>query len=300
MIAAEAVYKALGCRPVLNGLTLELVPGEIYGLLGQNGAGKSTAINVLSGLLPPDSGHVLLRSRPLSRASRRRLGVAPQEPALYPRLTSRENLAFFAALYDPSPSTVRRLVAAAADRWGLESYIDTRVERLSGGWRRRVSLAVAMVHGPEVLLLDEPTVGLDAATRLTLWEVIRGLARRGAAVLLSTHLFDEAEALCDRVGIMHAGRIVREGSLTSLRAALGAAAVAELEVTRSAELEARFRELGWRARSLGEGYVVLLPRPVTMVEVLDALDGADVHALRLREPALEDVFRETVGAAGSG
>lgn len=296
MIAVHQVSRRFGDRAVLSGLTFEVRDGEIYGLIGGNGAGKSTALSLIAGLLRPDAGTVRIDS-PSGAFSSRRLGVAPQDPALYGRLTTRENLWFFAALYGGSLASVRRRVDSVAELWRLGPHLATRVERLSGGWRRRVSLAVAMAHGPDLLLLDEPTAGLDAETRYALWDVLRGLGSRGVTILLTTHLFDEAETLCDRIGILDAGRLQTEGTRAELLRCVDAAAVAEVEAPDPRPVEARVRGHGWRARFRADRLMILLPDRLSLAEVAASLDGLNVASLRLREAGLEDAYFETVSRA---
>jgi ABC-2 type transport system ATP-binding protein len=296
VITVRQVCKGYGGQPVLSHLSFEVERGEVYGLLGGNGAGKSTALHVIAGLTIPEAGVVRIASQP-GTAARRRMGVALQEPALYGRLTSRENLWFFAALYGGRPTAVRRRVDEVAALWDLGPHLATRAEHLSGGWRRRVSLAVAMVHAPDVLVLDEPTAGLDAEARYGLWGVIRRLTERGVTTLLTTHLFDEAEALCDRVGVLADGGLADEGTVVELRGRVGAAVVAEIEVADPSGLDERARAMGWRVRRRGGRVMLLLPARVSMTELASSFDGWHVQSLRLRPVGLEDAYFEAAPGA---
>ena len=284
--------KSFGSRQVLKGLDLRVAAGEVYGLLGDNGAGKSTAINVLTGLLRPDAGDARVNGDLMSSGGRKQVGVAPQEAALYPHLTSTENLRFFAGVNRLRGRARQERVAHVIRVLGLQEYADTAVSALSGGWRRRLNLAVAIVHSPTVLILDEPTAGLDVQTRYQLWDLIRGFAGQGMAVLLTTHMLDEAEALCHRVGILHGGRIVREGTVDALQRCVPAAELAEVEAEDETALLDRARALGLSTRRYGGRLTLLLPRRVTLTEVVHDLDPVPVRSVRLCPVGLSHVFLE--------
>ncbi len=283
---------SFGRRRVLQGLDLTVSEGEVYGLLGNNGAGKSTAINILTGLLEADAGEAHLRGGPLTRAMRTWMGVAPQEIALYPHLTCRENLLFFAGVYRLRGTERRRRVDDVIRVMELDEHSRTPVAALSGGWQRRLNLAVAIVHDPRVLILDEPTAGLDIETRHNLWASIRRFAREGTSVLLTTHMLDEAEILCDRVGILHSGRIVREGTVDELRQSVAAAELAEVEAEDDEALLSRARSLGIPTRRYGGQLTLLLPSPTGLAELVRRLDGLAVRSVRIRPVGLTQVFLE--------
>jgi ABC-2 type transport system ATP-binding protein len=292
MITLRGLEMSFGSRRVLRGLYLTVGEGEVYGLLGNNGAGKSTAINILTGLLQADAGEALVAGGPLTPATRTWTGVAPQEIALYPHLTCRENLLFFAGVYHLRGSARRRRVDDVIRIMELGDHASTPVAALSGGWQRRLNLAVAIVHGPRVLILDEPTAGLDIQTRHNLWASIRRFAREGTSVLLTTHMLDEAEILCDRVGILHAGRIVREGTVDGLWQSVPAAELAEVEAEDDEALLARARSLRIPTRRYGGQLTLLLPSPTTLAALVQRLDGVAVRSLRLRPIGLTQVFLE--------
>ncbi len=227
--SAEAVLAARGLvyrypgadRPALNGLDLELLKGEIFGLLGPNGAGKTTAISILSTILVPDAGAITVDGRDLRRhrrAVRRIIGLVPQEIALYPALTTRENLQFFGRMQGLRGERLRRRITETLSSVGLERRADQRVGTFSGGMRRRANLAVGMLHGPRILFLDEPTVGIDAQSRQLILERIERLRDQGTAVLYTTHYMEEAQRLCSRVAVMDRGRILTQGRVAQLLA----------------------------------------------------------------------------------
>lgn len=294
-LRVEGVYKNYGANPVLRGIDLEVVPGEIYGLLGPNGSGKSTALQVVAGLLPADSGQVTVGGQRLSNAARAGLGFVPQEPALYPRLSCVETLRFFGRVYGVTRRDLRTRVEIAIRSTGLEPYRAVRAQALSGGWRQRLSLAAALVHDPDLLVLDEPTTGLDIEVRYELWELIDSLADRGTSVLLASHSLEEAESHCHRIGILDEGRIAAEGSPQELRDLIPATEIAELEVEDTAALLARISERGWDVRRLGGHWLLLLPSRTTLPELAQEFSGLPLRSLSLRSVKLEDAFLQVTG-----
>lgn len=205
--------------PAVTNMTLGVGPGEIVGLLGPNGAGKTTAIAMMSGLLPPDSGSVSLKGFDLFRESRRakrHFGLVPQHLALYPALTGRENLAYFGKLHGLRGNRLGERVAACVEVAGLDRQADRRVETYSGGMKRRLNLAAALLHEPALLFLDEPSVGIDAQSRGLIFEKLAALRSQGTGMIYTTHYMEEAEQLCTRVAVMDSGGIIAEGTVTEL------------------------------------------------------------------------------------
>lgn len=292
----SGVTKRFGEREVLRGLDLDVQPGRTYGLLGSNGAGKTTAMNIITGLLVQDEGTVTLDGAPLDAAARAVVGVVPQAVALYHHLTCRENLRFFGSIYRLRGTALDQRVDAVIELCQLVEYADTPVSSLSGGWRQRVNIAVGMVHQPKVLLLDEPTTGQDIEARYRLWSVIRSLRDQDTAVLLSTHMMEEAEAVCDRVGILHGGRIERQGTLEELYATIPAREMAEVETDDPSALERRARELGLGLRRYGGKLTLLLPERSTLSNVAARLGQVPIRSLALRPVGLEHVFFDVVGS----
>ena len=298
MIAMRDTEKSFGNRRVLAGLDRSVRAGEVYGLLGNNGAGKSTAINILTGLLRSDAGEVSVGGRPPSAEIRTVIGVAPQEIALYQHLTCRENLRFFGGVYRLRGSRLKQQVDRVIQTLDLSEYGDAPVFTMSGGWQRRVNLAVAIVHAPKVVILDEPTAGLDVQARYELWEFVRLLRSGGTTILLTTHMMDEAEALCDRVGILHGGRVLREGSVDALRREIPGAELAEVDVEDTALLLSRAEALGMSVRRYGGRLTLLLPAKTTLADLIGRFEGVPLRSVTLRAVGLHQVFLELTQADG--
>jgi ABC-2 type transport system ATP-binding protein len=279
-------------------------PGEIYGFLGPNGAGKSTTVLILTTLLPPTSGRAWVGGYDIVRQGSRvraTIGAALQEAALDPLLTGREHLVLQATLQGLPGAERRTRPQELLDRVGLAEAADRRVGGYSGGMKRRLDLALALVHSPRILFLDEPTTGLDPQSRAAVWEEVARLAQDdGMTVFLTTQYLEEADALADRIGIIDHGRIVAEGTPAQLKAEIGSPTV---EVTpceagagdRLADLLSAFGEM----RRNGRGSVtVQLPGGETqLAEIVRLLDqaGVRVETLQLHQPSLDDVFLAKTG-----
>lgn len=213
-IEIRNLTKKFGGRTAVDGLSLDIRRGEAFALLGVNGAGKTTAIRMLSGLLPADGGEARIFGASAGSAeARARLGVSPQETAVAGNLTARENLALMARIH--GMKDVKAAVQAQIDALSLGEIADRRAKKLSGGWQRRLSIAMAMISNPDVLILDEPTLGLDVLARRELWSVIRSLHGR-TTLLLTTHYLEEAEALSDRIAVMARGKLCALGTAQEL------------------------------------------------------------------------------------
>ncbi|MEM8504226.1 MAG: ABC transporter ATP-binding protein, partial [Cyanobacteria bacterium P01_D01_bin.1] len=208
MLKITRLSKRFGQRSVLTDLSLSLQPGEVYGLLGPNGAGKTTALNLLCGLLHPDSGEILVQGLPVCQATKRLVGVMPQQNLLYQSLTCAENLSFIARIYGIEKQEMMQRVQVCLESVNLLERANDVVGELSGGMQRRLSLAAAIIHQPKLVVLDEPSTGLDIEARYEVWELIRSLKQQGVTVLLTTHLLDEVERLCDRIGIIKQGKLL--------------------------------------------------------------------------------------------
>jgi ABC-2 type transport system ATP-binding protein len=218
LVTVHRVTKRFGDRTAVNGISFEIRRGEIFGLLGPNGAGKSTTVNMLSSYLPADDGEILIGGRPVSGGIeiKQLVGVVPQELALYEDLTAVENLDFFARIYDLPRGWRKEREEAMLEQVGLLNRAREPVRDFSGGMKRRLNLALGMIHRPAFLLLDEPTVGIDPQSREKIFDIVRELQLTGTTILYTTHYLEEAEQLCDRIAIMDDGRIVALGTLEEL------------------------------------------------------------------------------------
>jgi sodium transport system ATP-binding protein len=208
----------------VDGLSFQCGRGQVFGLLGANGAGKTTTLRMLSTILQPTGGDAFLAGfsvRDAPQEVRRRLGFYSASTALYPRLTARETLDFFARINGYPSERVPARIAELIERFGIGPYADARVEKLSSGMKQKVSIARTLAHDPPILIFDEPTVGLDVLNALIMVDNVRALRAEGKTILYSTHIMSEAEKLCDRIAIIHGGRILASDSLDGLRAATG-------------------------------------------------------------------------------
>lgn len=219
MLSVRNLVKRYGDVKALDGVSLDIVRGELFGLLGPNGAGKTTFLSIVSGLLEADSGEVRIDNRPVSRSDRdlrRRVGIVPQELAVYGELSARENLLFFGELYGMNGAGLQRKVDDISRMIGLEDRGRQRVGTFSGGMKRRLNLGVALVHDPPLLLLDEPTTGVDPQSRNRIFDEVRQLNAQGVTIVYTSHYMEEVQALCPRIGIIDHGRLVACDSLPNL------------------------------------------------------------------------------------
>ena len=298
----DGLFKRFGEQQVLNGFSLQVARGDVVGLLGPNGCGKSTVLNIICQLLQADAGQVQLMGQPMieqSAHARTRIGYCPQQSALYPDLFPQENIQFFARLYGVPAAQRSARVAELMERFSLVPYAATRSGLLSGGWQQRLSLAVALVHRPELLVLDEPTVAVDVEARMDLWHLIEGLRDSGTTILLTSHHLAEAQRLCNRVALMRNGKVVAEGSVPELISRVPGQAVVKVQSEDNQAVIKRAFELGWSVRQHAGKISLLLPRNLNLREVVDALDGSKVNAISIDPVTLEDAYLELVGDSSS-
>ncbi len=292
----------------VDGIDLHVAPGEIYGFLGPNGAGKSTTVLVLTTLLPPTSGSARVAGLDVvhqGSAVRRAIGASLQESALDPFLTGREHMRLQSALHGLPKGEREARGTELLARVGLTEAADRKVGGYSGGMKRRLDLALALLHRPRLLFLDEPTTGLDPQSRAALWDEVRRLAQEGVTVFLTTQYLEEADVLADRVGIIDHGKIVAEGTPSALKAQIGRQTVEAIpqdraDLDRLAGVLHRFGEettasAGGVAAQLTEGVGDL----AEIVRVLDA-EGIKVADLRVHSPTLDDVFLAKTGRSLEG
>jgi ABC-2 type transport system ATP-binding protein len=296
--------KRYGARLALDRVGFKVSAGEMFGLLGPNGAGKTTLLSIVSCLLAADGGAVRLKGRPITpsdREARRLIGVAPQELAVYGELTARENLSFFGELYGLRGPELRRRVGEVLEAVGLADRADQRAATYSGGMKRRLNLAAALVHRPPLLLLDEPTAGVDPQSRNHLFESVRGLNADGVTVLYTSHYMEEVQGLCSHIGIMDQGRLVACDTLPNLLHLLEGTVRFQSPLTDA--LGSALRALpDCRVVSPSGGPSVELrcrDVPATLLRLGAALREAGVEAagLEVEEPNLERVFLHLTGTA---
>jgi ABC-2 type transport system ATP-binding protein len=296
-----------GVRAV-DSIDLEVAPGEIYGFLGPNGAGKSTTVLVLTTLLPPTAGRARVAGLDVVREGarvRRAIGASLQESALDPFLTGTEHMRLQAALHGIPRSESERRGAELLERVGLTQAAERKVGGYSGGMKRRLDLALALVHEPRLLFLDEPTTGLDPQSRAALWDEVRRLAGGGVTVFLTTQYLEEADVLADRVGIIDQGKIVAEGTPAELKAQIGRSSVEAIPVDPGdrERLTAVLGRFGEQAAASPAGVAVRLAEGVNdLAEIVRTLDAEDLRIadLRLHAPTLDDVFLAKTGRSLEG
>jgi ABC-2 type transport system ATP-binding protein len=304
LLVVRDLRKDFGATRALDGVSFDVNSGEIFGLLGPNGAGKSTLLSIVASLRQADGGEVRIDGqlvRPADRNVRRGVGIVPQELALYGELTATENLRFFGELYGIHDPALSRRVAAILRTLGLDDRANQRVSTFSGGMQRRLNLGAALVHQPKLLLLDEPTAGVDPQSRNRLFEEIRRLNQAGVTIVYTSHYMEEVQALCSRIGIIDHGRLVACDTLPNLLQRLPArirfrAAPAHAALRDDLERldTARFRAMDdatWEleCRSI----------PPTLTGLLTVLQqhGAELTHLETEEPNLEKVFLHLTGRA---
>jgi ABC-2 type transport system ATP-binding protein len=292
MIKVRDLEKSFGNKIVLDKLSFSIGHNDIYGLLGPNGAGKTTTINMLCNLLDADAGTISIKGNPVSEKTKHHVGIVPQEISLYQDLTCKENLLFFARIYGLQGSEKIERANELIQTLNLNEYENTKVSHLSGGWRRRINIAVALVHSPSILILDEPTAGLDVEARYELWELIKNFKESGVSILLTTHQLEEAERLCSCIGILQKGRVVAEGSLDKLRTLVPAKQLAVIETDDEQNLCDKAQSLGWEYRRYGGRLMLLMPDKYILKDVVNKFDGIPLSSISLQEVGLEHIYLE--------
>lgn len=303
MISVDRLSKNFGSLRAVDRISFSAASGELFGFLGPNGAGKTTTISMICGLLKPDEGTVMIGEYNLwdsPRAAKRQLGFVPQDLALYEEFNARENLLFWGGLYGVSRPELNQRCNEILKRVGLADRAREPVSRFSGGMKRRLNLAIGLIHGPKVLLLDEPTVGIDPQARNNILEIIRDIAREGTTIIFTTHHLEEAEKLCDRIAIIDHGKILQTGSVTELAKVAGDRDIVTL-----------------RGKFTGQQMRDCLERePVSILSAVDQMvtlsftrdgygiatlvgqvtkSGIDLADLSTQKPTLESVFLKLTG-----
>jgi ABC-2 type transport system ATP-binding protein len=296
MLVLDRIHKSYGRRMVLDDLSFAIPQGEVYGLLGANGAGKTTTINLICQLIAPDRGTITLNERPISGQTKIWVGVAPQENLLYRTLSCSENLAFFARIYGLNRLQTQKQIAYCLEAVNLSDRACSPVGALSGGMQRRMNMAIALVHKPKLLILDEPTTGLDIETRYEIWELITRLKQQGMTILLTTHLLDEAQRLCQRIGILKNGHISQSGTLDQLRQLIPAREILTLQTPTPDLAIERGEELGYQHRYYGGDLAFWLPENLELKQIIDRFDGITLDSISRQAVQLEHIYLEVTQA----
>ena len=306
VLECSGLHKSYGERKAVDGVGFHIDLGETYGLLGPNGAGKTTTISMICGLLTRDAGEVTVAGEPIDVGlidAKQWIGYVPQDLAIYPDLTAEENLMFFGRLYGLSGKALKSRSEAVLEVTGLIDRRDDKTEEYSGGMKRRLNIGIGLLHEPRLLMLDEPTVGVDPQSRNAILDSVERLSGEGMAVLYTTHYMEEAERLCDRVGIIDQGRIMAEGTRRQLVELIGerdrvrVVAEGDLDAAVTAArlvegVESANRSEGGFDILTGDARVIL---PALLRDIASA--GGVVKGVDVVEPDLEAVFLHLTGKA---
>jgi ABC-2 type transport system ATP-binding protein len=305
-IEIQNLHKHFGALAAVQGVSLDVSAGEIFSLLGPNGAGKSTTISMLAGLLQPDEGDALIMGHSIRRepaAAKAALGVVPQDIALYPDLSARENLDFWGKMYGLRGAALKQRVDAVLQVIGLADRQRDRVGKYSGGMKRRVNIGVALLHQPQVVIMDEPTVGIDPQSRRHILDNVKELNRQGMTVLYTTHYMEEAAELSDHIAIVDAGRVIACGTHAELIRLVGEQTRVNLKLNVEGEtvVDAWRRVEGVTQASTLDGTVTVLAHDSNQVlpRLFEAAarSGARITSVDIQEPNLEAVFLHLTGKA---
>lgn len=308
ILTADDLYKSYGAQPAVQGISFGIQRGEVFSLLGPNGAGKTTTIAMLSCLLPPTRGDATVAGHSIRRAPadvKRVIGVVPQEIALYRTLSARENLLFWGQMYGLGGAELRRRVDEVLALVGLHERARDRLDTYSGGMQRRINIAAGLLHRPQLVFMDEPTVGIDPQSRRNILDMIKQLNAQGMTVLYTTHYMEEAQELSTRIGIIDHGKLMALGTLDELTRLVGEEDVVELRVGAESTPPELLRALngvkGVSQASRENGTLRLLARDGNAA-LPDLITLANSHGTRItnvtiREPNLEAVFLHLTGRA---
>ncbi len=303
MIRVENLSKSYGELKAVNGVSFDIQEGELFGFLGPNGAGKTTTLSMISGLLKPDLGTVWMHEINVWETpipAKRMMGLVPQELAIYEELTARENLEFWGSLYNLPRSQLKSNIDDILEKVGLTDRAKEAVSRFSGGMKRRLNLAIGLVHQPKIVLMDEPTVGIDPQARNNILDIIREIAKAGTTILFTTHHLEEAEALCERIAIMDHGKILDVGTVQELAQITGDGDIVTLSGTfTSSTLKAALSSDHIDFINVSDGVATfnLKNNHFGITQVIQVLSEAkiEIHDLSIQKPSLESVFLKLTG-----
>ncbi len=304
MLEVKQLTKNYGKLIAVTGVSFRADRGETIGLLGPNGAGKTTTVSIIAGLLSPDSGEVLIEGKQVNSDTdpvKLKIGLVPQDMALYDKLSARDNLIFFAALYSLAGATAKQAIADVLSLVGLSDRAGDKVETFSGGMKRRLNLAAALLHDPQILLLDEPTVGVDPQSRNAIFDNLEALKKRGKTLIYTTHYMEEAERLCDRIVIIDHGKMIANDTLQGLHKLLPVTNVIAIDLDRADGFkpEQMLALPDVKSAELVEGTLRVgvhdLPRGAPGVLRWLAENGHSYHHVSSEQPDLETVFLTLTG-----
>lgn len=304
IIETQDIIKDFDGFRAVDGLSLQVKEGEVFGFLGPNGAGKTTSINMMVGLLKPTSGQVLIDGQDMKFMNRSSIGICPQEIVLWENLTCKESLKLMGDMYEVPKDILKKRADKLLDDLFLKEKADTLVKNLSGGMKRRLNLALAVIHAPDIVVLDEPSEGLDPQSRRVLWKYIRSLRDdEGKTVILTTHLMDEADRLSDRVAIIDHGKLLRLDTPDNLKKEIGEGDVVEITISdakRNQEVIQILKEMEHVLSVIEvEGVINLraLDAMSKLPQIMESVEKKDVRIadLSMRQNTLEDVFIELTG-----
>ena len=296
-LSVNDIRKRFGSVTAVDGISFNIRPGSCFGLLGPNGAGKSTLIRSIMGRVHPDSGSIRVFDHPVaSAAARAELGWVPQELALYPLLTCRENLEAFGRYHGLRGPALEEAITWCLDWAALSDRASSPVKTLSGGMKRRLNMAAGLIHRPRLVLLDEPTVGVDPQSRNRIFEMVENLRTRGMTIIYTTHYMEEAERLCDTIGIIDHGRIIALGSKETLVAqAFGSSSSVTMRFGRHEDLAAWAAAHGGTSTDSSVHCTIRKPSEISSLLDAAARDGFEVLDVSLQRPNLESVFLHLTG-----
>jgi ABC-2 type transport system ATP-binding protein len=309
VIVTDGLTKKFGDLVAVDGLSIHIKEGDVYGFLGPNGAGKTTTIRMLSTLIRPTKGTARVMGHDILQDAnkvRRCIGIMPERPGFYDEMKGRDMLRFYGGFYKIPRSTLDPRIEELMDRVGMMRFIDARIKTYSHGMRKRLAIAQALLHEPKILILDEPSTGLDPKGVLEFRELIRGLSKDGYTIFLSSHVLPEIQQVCNRVGILRRGDLVAEDTIENLREQLVAKTVDRITVRATGvtdDMMTKVRGIaGVRSADPAQWGVMVLAEPKSFIasEVNEVLvrGGAKVSGLTMLEPSLEDVFLDVTGGEG--
>ncbi len=304
LIEAKGIKKYYKKVRAVDGIDLEVRQGEILGILGPNGAGKSTAISVISSLIRPDEGDVFFKGESILKnpaAIRRVMGIVPQEVALYPDLSAAENLKFFGKLYGLRGEKLKTRMQEVLDLLELNGRAKDAVKNYSGGMKRRVNIGAALLHHPEVLIMDEPTVGIDPQSRSHILDTVKALNQKGMTIIYTSHYMEEVEHLCDRIYVMDHGKVIASGTKEDLKNLMGGDDIVSLQTDKASEgflKELRGNLKVKNADQKGNSITLMVQKDCDILsDIFEAAsrNGVKLKSLDIKTPTLEDVFLYLTG-----